>query len=82
MATKEYKINTCPLDQIIMRAIYEWIEEHDKRVVFHGGFIAFDEDGDMVESRMICYGHKPILQTSIEAFLEEFNKEEEGFVNW
>lgn len=82
MTTKEYRMKTGPLDQIITRAIHEWIEEHGKRVAFHGGFMAFDEEGDMVEGHMICYGHRPILQTSIEAFMEEFNKEEENFVNW
>ena len=71
-----------PLDQIVMKAIHDWVAEHDERVIFHGGFVAFDEEGDIIEDRLICYGKKEAIQFSIDNFIEEFDKEEEEFVNW
>ena len=66
----------------VMRAIHEWVKGHGNNVIFHGGFAAFDEEGNVIDDRILCYGYKPTLQISIEEFVKEFDKEEEDFVNW
>jgi len=69
------------LDNTVIQAIREWMKRHDAQVVFYGGFAAFDEEGNVSENRLICYGHKAVLRPSVDAFMEEFAKEED-FVNW
>ena len=51
-------------------------------MVFHGSFVAFDKEGEMIEDRYVCYGKRAVLQIDIDEFLKEFNKEKDGFVNW
>ena len=81
---KEKKTNEIKSNSIdnVMRVIREWVEGHNNDVVFHGGFMAFDKEGNAIDDHLICYGDKKVLQISIDEFVKEFNKEEDGFVNW
>ncbi len=80
--TEETKPKDDSLDNIVLQAIHEWTKGHVNLVVFHGSFVAFDEEHNVIEDRYVCYGKRVVLQIDIDEFLKEFNKEKDGFVNW
>jgi len=66
--------------EAVLKVIHKWQEDND--VIFHGVFVSFDEDVDVKEGKMICYGDKETLEISLEEFNKEFRKDKGKFINW
>ncbi len=64
----------------VLKVIRKWSE--DNEVNFFGGFVSFDDKGEVKEDSLICFGLKDTLKISIQEFNKMFNKEKEDFVNW
>jgi len=67
----------------IFEAIDIWVKKHDGKVEFIGSFVAYKgKEFDVVDDRLIAYGLKDNLKTSLEVLDEGIKKEKEDFVNW
>lgn len=66
----------------ICSAINAWVNKNKGNVIFHGGFVVFDKDGNPTENLHIAYGNKCILLTDLEIVDKCLNKEKGEFVNW
>ena len=64
----------------VLKVIHKWQE--DNEVNFFGGFVSFDEDGEVKEDRLICYGDKGTIEISVDEFNDLLEKEKDGFINW
>ena len=64
----------------VLKVIRKWSE--DNKVNFFGGFVSFDDKGEVKEDRLICYGDKDTLGLSVDEFIDLLEEEKEGFVNW
>ena len=56
-------------------------DKHDGNVFFHAAFGVFDENGDVTDDLMLCYGDKDVVKISLDAFIKEIEKEGD-FVVW
>ena len=66
--------------QDVLNIIEKWQKTND--VMFHGAFVSFDKESNVVEDRMIAYGEKDVLKISLDEFNKEMKKEKDKFVNW
>ena len=71
----------------ILELIEKWSKENN--VCFFGSFISFDDkkieekaDDVIDEDRICCYGDKESLSIMLGAFVEEFGKNNEDFINF
>ena len=56
----------------VLKMIQKWSKNNDTQ--FFGGFVSFDEKGDVKEDRLICYGLKKCLKISSDDLNKFFKK--------
>ena len=67
----------------IFEAIERWTKKHEGNAEFIGSFVAYKgKDFDVIDDRMIAYGLKENLKTSLKALKKGISQEKEDFVNW
>lgn len=67
----------------IFEAIQQWVNKHDGNVQFVASFLAFEgKDFDIVDDRILVFGHKSLIKDSLKDIDEEVEKEKEDFINW
>jgi len=64
----------------VLEVIDEWSKDND--VCFIGKFASFDKDDEMVEDRIIGYGHKDTLKMGLNSLTEMLKNDKEEFINW
>lgn len=66
----------------IQDAIDKYVKKHDGNVAFHGCFMAFDKDSEVVDDMVFCFGPKEIIKISTEEMEKELKKSKDDFINW
>ena len=69
-------------DNIIGKTISKWIDLNDKKLIFFGAFVSFDDNGKVIQDRIICYGYKKALEILIAEFKDTFDEDKKDFINW
>lgn len=64
----------------VINVISRWQKDND--VSFYGNFVSFDEDSNVIEDRMMCYGEKDVIDSMREPFDELYKREKDKFINW
>ncbi len=68
--------------ELIIKAIEKLADKHKDNFCFIGSFFIFDNDSNVIDDRMLAYGPKEVLETSLGALKEELEKEKEEYINW
>jgi len=64
----------------VMNVISKWSKNKD--VIFHGGFVEFGKNKEVVDCRLIGFGNKGAVGISIKELNKIFKQEKKKFINW
>ena len=67
----------------VFEAIDKWEAKYKGNVCYIGSFVAFKgKESDIVEDRLIAFGVKKCLKTSLKELSEQLKEDKEDFVDW
>ena len=64
----------------VLNVIAKWAKGKD--VIFHGGFIEFGKDKEIVDDRLIGLGDKGTVEISLKEVMKLVKSEKSKFINW
>ena len=59
----------------IRGAFQRFRDKHDGNLFFHAGFGAFDDEGNVIDDLMLCYGKKDVIKLSLDELTKQVDKE-------
>lgn len=66
----------------VCKSIHEWVENHERKVIFYGMLEAYDKKGELVEGAQFVYGNKKAILILMKEQMEKIKKQKKKFINW
>jgi hypothetical protein len=66
----------------VIKALNNYVDKHKGNCVLNISIAAFDDENNVIDDRLLLYGHKDILLIANESMLNDIKQDKTEFINY